>query len=522
MLKFITHSMMLLLSSLLLSCGGGGSSSHGTDYSVSFEVTGDASSDIGLGSSRTVMATVLKYDGDTPAPGIKVRFSIRQNQSGASLESVHNETQSNGTASAVYRAGNTPGVDIIEVKAGGARGSISFNVAGGGLVVTTLILEAVPDEVDIGGYSTIRVGGRTFDDLPAVGAQVDFSFQVNNSNGAFIHENQRRQQLSKFLDNEGWATLTYRAGNSSGMDIIQVNLPQAYGVSDTISILVGQGKALGSITLEAFKSVRPEEWVVRAIVRDRDGNLAPDVLVNFNVDNGIISLPPGTPTSPSTTLAIRTNVNGIAEAVLTDAYWATIHARVEEVELSAVVSIYDYVESGEIIIDAPDEVAGPEVEIRATVLGGDGYPLIDIPVTFEADSGVMNPRIALTDIYGEAFSTLNVGQSGTVWVQASVGNITHTMPIFFNVDQYPLTITTTTPPNGTVGAFYSYQLVATGGVMPYTWAVRSGILPGGLVLDSDTGLIYGYPTVADDFAFMLEVTDPDGKRGFAALTITIN
>ena len=285
-------------------------------------------------------------------------------------------------------------------------------------------------------------------------------------------------------------------------------------------IKTGQGKALGSITLEAFKSVRPEEWVVRAIVRDRDGNLAPNVLVNFNVDNGFIREPDEEPPTFTQSIAVETNVNGIAEVVLTDAYWATIHARVEEVELSAVVSIYDYVESGEIIIDAPDVVAGHSEDICATVLGRDGYPLRDIPVTFESASGVMEPPVVLTDLYGEACSTLTVGQSGSVRVWASVGNISHSRLIRFDVDPYPITITTTTPPVGNAGVSYSFQMQATGGLMPYTWNIIDGSLPDGLTLSS-SGLVYGYPATAGTFSFMVEVEDSDGLKGFANLTINI-
>lgn len=46
----------------------------------------------------------------------------------------------------------------------------------------------------------------------------------------------------------------------------------------------------------------------------------------------------------------------------------------------------------------------------------------------------------------------------------------------------PLSITTPSLPNGTVGSAYSQSLAASGGVPPYTWSVSSGALPGGLSL----------------------------------------
>jgi hypothetical protein len=71
-----------------------------------------------------------------------------------------------------------------------------------------------------------------------------------------------------------------------------------------------------------------------------------------------------------------------------------------------------------------------------------------------------------------------------------------------------LQITTTTAPTGTVGTAYpSFQLAATGGVPPYTWAVASGSsLPAGLSL-STAGVVSGTPTQAGTFSPSIAVTD---------------
>lgn len=71
-----------------------------------------------------------------------------------------------------------------------------------------------------------------------------------------------------------------------------------------------------------------------------------------------------------------------------------------------------------------------------------------------------------------------------------------------------LTITTTTAPTGTVGTAYpSFQLAATGGVPPYTWAVASGSsLPAGLSL-STAGVVSGTPTSAGTSSPSISVTD---------------
>jgi hypothetical protein len=69
-----------------------------------------------------------------------------------------------------------------------------------------------------------------------------------------------------------------------------------------------------------------------------------------------------------------------------------------------------------------------------------------------------------------------------------------------------LVITTTTVPDATQSKAYSFQLVATGGVTPYTWSVFSGSLPAGIVL-SASGLLSGIATVTGAFNFTAQVVD---------------
>ena len=57
----------------------------------------------------------------------------------------------------------------------------------------------------------------------------------------------------------------------------------------------------------------------------------------------------------------------------------------------------------------------------------------------------------------------------------------------------PITVTTTTLPNGQVNHPYAAKLTATGGTAPLSWSLNSGALPAGLTLAS-TGAISGTPT----------------------------
>jgi hypothetical protein len=81
-----------------------------------------------------------------------------------------------------------------------------------------------------------------------------------------------------------------------------------------------------------------------------------------------------------------------------------------------------------------------------------------------------------------------------------------TQPLKLAVSGGTLTITST-PPGGQVGGGYSFDLTATGGVPPYTWAGdTSNPIPPGLTLSS-TGTISGTPTTAGKYSVDLSVTD---------------
>jgi hypothetical protein len=71
----------------------------------------------------------------------------------------------------------------------------------------------------------------------------------------------------------------------------------------------------------------------------------------------------------------------------------------------------------------------------------------------------------------------------------------------------PLTITTNTLPDGTIGNAYSQTLQAAGGSGSYTWSLISGSLPPGLGPLTAGGLIAGTPTTAGTYNFTVQVDD---------------
>ena len=70
-----------------------------------------------------------------------------------------------------------------------------------------------------------------------------------------------------------------------------------------------------------------------------------------------------------------------------------------------------------------------------------------------------------------------------------------------------LIITTTSLPDGKLGAAYSATVAAIGGTTPYTWSTSADSLPAGLTLNSATGAISGTPTNKGNYEFTIKVED---------------
>ncbi len=88
-----------------------------------------------------------------------------------------------------------------------------------------------------------------------------------------------------------------------------------------------------------------------------------------------------------------------------------------------------------------------------------------------------------------------------------------------------LAITTITLPAGTVGAAYSSLVVVSGGSTPYTYS--AGNLPGGLSINSASGMIAGTPAQnsAGTWSATVKVTDstqPSSQSAMATLSIKIS
>ena len=93
--------------------------------------------------------------------------------------------------------------------------------------------------------------------------------------------------------------------------------------------------------------------------------------------------------------------------------------------------------------------------------------------------------------------------------------------VFGTIPSTYLTITTLSPPPGTVGVPYSYQFMTTGGTRLVTGFVTSGSVPPGLTLNGTSGLLSGTPTTAGTFTFSGQATDSSVPVEIASATVTI-
>lgn len=87
-----------------------------------------------------------------------------------------------------------------------------------------------------------------------------------------------------------------------------------------------------------------------------------------------------------------------------------------------------------------------------------------------------------------------------------------------------ITVSPTNPTltGGSVGTFYSQTFTQTGGAGTITWSNPSGSLPGGLSLNSATGVLSGTPTTANTFTFTIRATDANNCSGERQYTLVIS
>jgi hypothetical protein len=99
---------------------------------------------------------------------------------------------------------------------------------------------------------------------------------------------------------------------------------------------------------------------------------------------------------------------------------------------------------------------------------------------------------------------------------------TATAPLKLAISGGTLAITSTSPTAGQVGTSFTFQLIAQGGVPPYTWSMADNTTPPpGLTLSSG-GLLSGTPTTAGQYNPEFQVTDAENNSFSKNIPMTIN
>jgi large repetitive protein len=159
------------------------------------------------------------------------------------------------------------------------------------------------------------------------------------------------------------------------------------------------------------------------------------------------------------------------------------------------------------------------VGYSAALAAAGGVP----PYTWSLGQGSLPAGFSLNASNGVITGTPAAAGVGRFTARVSdSNNVGATADLTINVVPASLTISGTLLPGATAGTPYAQTFAATGGYPPYTWTVRSGQLPAGLLL-SVGGVLAGTPVESaggQSYSFVVQVTDT-GESSAATRQVTL-
>ena len=282
------------------------------------------------------------------------------------------------------------------------------------------------------------------------------------------------------------------ASGCTGSQLYVIDINPAPCPVITLSPSTLPGGALGfaySQTVAASGGVAPYSYAVTT------GSLPAGL--SLNAGTGEIS---GTPTIPGTSAFVitATDANGCIGSQL---YTVTIACPVITLSPSTL----------------PNGSTGTSYNQTVTANGGTA------PYAFTITAGALPPGLSLNSGTGDISGTPTTEGIYSFTVTATDGNgCSGSLFYSIRVDCGGITVTPSSLANGSVGIGYSQTISASGGAAPYTFTVTAGSLPGGLSLDSSTGIISGTPSAAGIFTFEVAATDANGCAAHQVYTVVID
>jgi len=237
-------------------------------------------------------------------------------------------------------------------------------------------------------------------------------------------------------------------------------------------------------------------------VTDTQGDPIGGINVNFTVNSGSASSGmPGATTNTNGQASTNVTAGNTAGAVVVAAAAASL-----AVQFSLTV---DQSTPSVTSLSPPSATAGGST-FTLTVSGTNFSPSstvqwngTSLPTTF-VSATQLTASVSATLITSAGTATIAVASNGAI-----------SAPVSFTITQYSYfsNLATTCPAStATEGVPYSSQLVASGGIPPYSWSVyRPGDQPqSGLSLNGNTGLVTGTPITTGTLLFYFTVTDSTG------------